>query len=83
MNDENLLSFGLISERAESLLLKFLERNKVNLINQGCKREHAMPTSLLGDEDGPSGPSVDSDIQAERIQARRERIAARQLAENG
>eukprot|EP00729_Bicosta_minor_P008484 gene8484-27538_t len=42
-----------------------------------------MPTSLLGDEDGPSGPSVDSDIQAERIQARRERIAARQLAENG
>lgn len=68
-----------------SVSLQILERNplEVNLINQGCKREHAMPTSLLGDEDGPSGPSVDSDIQAERIQARRERIAARQLAENG
>lgn len=66
-----------------SVSLQIWKETKLSLINQGCKREHAMPTSLLGDEDGPSGPSVDSDIQAERIQARRERIAARQLAENG
>ena len=43
-----------------------------------------MPLIGSVDEDGgPQGPSIDSDIQEERIQARRERIAARQLAASG
>jgi hypothetical protein len=49
-----------------------------------------MPSSKVGkrsflglEDEAPTGPSVDSDIQEERIQARRERIAARALAASG
>ena len=38
---------------------------------------------ILGQPEPDAGPTVDSDVQEERIQARRERIAARQLAESG